>query len=80
MCVTLIRLLFKHENCDQYHLLLADMCIFQNVFYYFVLTNSFGLEKIQNLLLYFKYSVLYEQLNNPKATPNFEEPNLVGII
>ena len=22
MCVTLIRLLFKYENCDQYHLLL----------------------------------------------------------
>ena len=47
---------------------------------HFVLTNSFGLEKIQNLLLYFKYSVLYVQLNNPKATPNFKEPNLVGII
>ena len=49
---------------------LADMCIFQNV-----LTNSFWLEKIQSLLLYFKYSVLYVQLNNPKAVPN-----LVGII
>ena len=33
---------------------LADMCIF-------VLTNSFWLEKIQSLLLYFKYSVLYVQ-------------------
>ena len=54
---------------------LADMCIFQNV-----LTNSFWLEKIQSLLLYFKYSVLYVQLNNPKAIPNFKEPNLVGII
>ena len=31
MCVTLIRLPFKHEKCDQYHLFLADMCIFQNV-------------------------------------------------
>ena len=47
---------------------------------HFVLTNSFGLEKIQSLLLYFKYSVLYVQLNNPNATPNFKEPNLVGII
>ena len=47
---------------------------------HFVLTNSFGLEKIQSLLLYFKYSVLYVQLNYPKATPNFKEPNLVGII
>ena len=54
---------------------LADMCIFQNV-----LTNSFWLEKIQSLLLYFKYSVLYVQLNNPKAIHNFKEPNLVGII
>ena len=49
-------------------------------FDYFVLTNSFWLEKIQSLLLYFKYSVLYVQLNNPKAIPNFKEPNLVGII
>ena len=54
---------------------IADMCIFQNV-----LTNSFWLEKIQSLLLYFKYSVLYVQLNNPKAITNFKEPNLVGII
>ena len=47
---------------------------------YFVLTNSFWLEKIQSLLLYFKYIVLYGQLNNPKAIPNFKEPNLVGIV
>ena len=53
---------------------------FPKCFDYFVLTNSFGLVKIQSLLLYFKYSVLYMQLNNPKATPNFKEPNLVGII
>ena len=58
---------------------LADMCIFK-FFDYFVLTNSFWLEKIESLLLYFKYSVLYVQLNNPKAIPNFKEPNLVGII
>ena len=58
---------------------LADMCIFQNVLV-FVLTNSFWIEKIQSLFLYFKYSVLYGQLNNPKAMPNFKEPNLVGII
>ena len=32
---------------------LADMCIFQ-IFDYFILTNSFGLEKTQSLLLYFK--------------------------
>ena len=50
------------------------------MFDYFVLTNSFWLEKIQSLLLYFKYSVLYVQLNNPKAILNFKEPNLVGII
>ena len=31
---------------------LADMCIFENG--YVILTNSFGLEKIQSLLLYFK--------------------------
>ena len=31
MYVTLIRLPFKRETCGQYHLLLADMCIFQNV-------------------------------------------------
>ena len=28
MYVTLIRLPFKYETCDLYHLLLADMCIF----------------------------------------------------
>ena len=59
--------------------LLAYKCIFQKN-YYFVLPISFWLEKIQSLLLYFKYSVLYVQLNNPKAIPNFKEPNLVGII
>ena len=48
---------------------LADMCIFK-----IVLTNSFWSEKIQSLLLYFKYSVLYVQLNNPKAVPDFKEP------
>ena len=53
---------------------------FPNCFEYFVLTNSFWLQKIQSLLLYFKYSVLYVQLNSPKAIPNFKEPNLVGII
>ena len=47
---------------------------FPKCFDYFVLTNSFWLEKIQSLLLYFKYSVLYVQLNNPKSTPNFKEP------
>ena len=31
MYVTLIRLPFRHETCDLYHLLLADMCILQNV-------------------------------------------------
>ena len=53
---------------------------FSKCFDYFVLTNSFWLEKILSLLLYFKYSVLYVQLNSPKAIPNFKEPNLVGII
>ena len=48
---------------------LADMCIFQNVLIFFVLTNSFWLEKIQSLLLYFKYSVLYVQLNNRRPYP-----------
>ena len=56
------------------------MCIFQNVLVILLLTNSFWLDKIQSLLLYFKYSVLNVQLNNPKAIPNFKEPNLVGII
>ena len=78
--VTLIRLPFKLENCDQYHLLFSWYVHFLNCFDYFVLTNSFWSEKIQSLLLYFKYSVLYVQLNNPKAIPNFKEPNLVGII
>ena len=40
---------------------------FPKCFDYFVLTNSFWLEKIQSLLLYFKYSVLYVQLNNPNS-------------
>ena len=80
MYVTLIRLPFKHENCDQYHLLFSWYVHFPKCFDYFVLTNSFWLEKIQSLLLYFKYSVLYVQLNNPKAIPNFKEPNSVGII
>ena len=78
--VTLIRLPFNHENCDQYHLLFSLYVHFPNCFDYFVLTNSFWLEKIQILLIYFKYSVLYVQLKNPKAIPNFKEPNLVGII
>ena len=80
MYVTLIRLPFKHETCDQYHLLFSWYVHFSKCYDYFVLTNSFWLEKIQSLLLYFKYSVLYVQLNNPKAIPNFKEPNLVGII
>ena len=80
MYVTLIRLPFKHETCDQYHLLFSWHVHFQKCFDYFVLTNSFWVEKIQSLLLYFKYSVLYVQLNIPKAKPNFKEPNLVGII
>ena len=75
MYVALIRLPFKHENCDQYHLLFSWYVHFPNCFDYFVLKNSFWLEKIQSLLLYFKYSVLYVQLNNPKAIPNFKEPN-----
>ena len=80
MCVALIRLPFKHEKCDQYHLIFSWYEHFPKYFDYFVLINSIGLEKIQSLLLYFKNSVLYVQLNNPKATPNFKEPNLVGII
>ena len=54
MCVTLIRFPFKHENCDQYHLLFSWYVHFPECFDYFVLTNSFGLEKIQSLLLYLK--------------------------
>ena len=77
---TLIRLPFEHETCDQYHLLFSRYVHFPKCFDYFVLTNSFWLEKIQSLLSYFKYSVLYVQLNNPKAIPNFKEPNLVSII
>ena len=57
---------------------LADVH-FPKRFDYFVLTNSFWSEKIQSLLLYFRYSVLYVQLNNPKAIPNFKEQNSVGI-
>ena len=51
---------------------------FSKYFDYFLLTKSFGLDKTQNLLLYFKYSVLSEHLNN--STPSFKESNLVGII
>ena len=82
MCVTLIGLPFKRENCDQYHLLFSLYVHFPKCFQidHFILTNSFGLEKIKSLLLYFQYSVLYVQLNNPKTTPNFKELNLVGII
>ena len=81
MYVTLIKLPFKHETCDQYHLLFSWYVHFPKCFDYFVLTNSFWLEKIQSLLLYFKSnSVLYVQLNNTKAILNFKEPNLVGII
>ena len=54
MCVTLIRLPFKHEKCDQYHLLFSWYVHFPKCFDYFILTDSFGLEKIQSLLLYFK--------------------------
>ena len=80
MYVTLIRLPFKHETCDQYHLRFSWYVHFPKCFDYFVLTNSFWLEKIQILHLYFKYSVLYVQLNNPKAIFNLKELNLVGII
>ena len=80
MYVTLIRLPSKHETCDQYHLLFSCYVHFLKCFDYFVLTNSFWLETIQSLLLDFKYSVLYVQLNNPKAIPNFKEQNSVGII
>ena len=80
MYVTLIRLAFKHETCDQYYFLFSWYVHFPKCFDYFVLTNSFWLENFQSLLLYFKYSVLYVQLNNPKAIPNFKELNLVGII
>ena len=80
MYVTLIRLPFKHESCDQYQLPFSLYVHFPKSFDYSVITNSFWLEKIQSLLLYFKYSVLYVQLDNPKAISNFKEPNLVGII
>ena len=80
MYATLIRLPFKHETCDQYHLLFSWYVHFPKYFDYFVLKNLFWLEKIQSLLLYFKYSVLCVQLNSRKAIPNFKEPNLVGII
>ena len=72
MYVTLIRLPFKHESCDQYQLPFSLYVRFPKSFDNFVLTNSFWLEKIQSLLLYFKYGVLYVQLNNPKAIPNFK--------
>ena len=72
MCVTLIRLSFKHENCDQYLLLFSLYVYFPKCFDYFILTNSFGLEKIQSLLLYFQYSVLYEQFKKqPKGYTQF---------
>ena len=58
MCVTLIRFPFKHENCDQYHLLFSWYVHFPKCFDYFVLKNSFGLKKIQSLLLYFKITRL----------------------
>ena len=69
--VTLIRLPFKHENCDQYHLLFSWYVHIPKCFDYFVLTNSFWLEKIQSLLLYFKYSALYERIKQPKGYTQF---------
>ena len=66
MCVTLIGLPFKIENCDQYHLFFYSRSVhFSKCFDYSVLTYSFGLVKNQSLHFYFKYIVLYEQLNNP---------------
>ena len=47
MCVTLIRLPFKHKIVTNIIYLLADMCIL----------NAFGLVKIQSLLLYFNFTV-----------------------
>ena len=49
-----------------------DLCIFTSVFNFSLLKYSFGLKKKQSLLLYLKYIVLYELLNNP--TPNFKYP------
>ena len=62
-------------------LLLADMCIFENVLI-FLLTNSFGLKRKSKVCFYTLNKVSYTSnyKNNPKATPNFKEPNLVGII
>ena len=46
------------------------MCIFQNVWLF--CTNKLILvREIQSLLLYFKYSVLYVQLNNQKGYTQF---------
>ena len=81
MCVTLIRLPFKHENCDQYHLPFSLYVHFRKCFDYFILTNSFGLEK-SKVCFYILNKVFYtsNSKNNTKATPNFKEQNLVGII
>ena len=50
MCVTLIRLPFENDNCDQYHLILQPIFdFFLNVFDYAVLAYSYCFKKNQRL-------------------------------
>ena len=53
LCVTLFDYHLNIKIVTNMIYFLADMCI-PKCFDYFILTNSFGLEKIQSLLLYFK--------------------------
>ena len=45
---------------------------FPKRFDYFVLKSSFGLEKIQSLLLYFKYSGLIRAIKQPNGYTQFK--------
>ena len=47
MHVTLIRLSFKNDNCNKYHLLQQLICALQGKFDYAVVAYVFGLSKIK---------------------------------
>ena len=59
----------------------ADICIFQNVLIILYLQTHLGQRKSKVCFYTLnKVSHTSNYKNNPKATPNFKEPNLVGII
>ena len=65
MCVTLIGLPLKLKIVTNIIYFYSRSVHFSKCFDYSVLTYSLGLVKNQSLHFYFKYIVLYEQLNNP---------------